>query len=474
MLAFALRLALLRDSLFGDELFMFRIVHGRSLADVLSDVRATEKTPPLFFLLVWGMAKVGDPTVWMRVPSLVFGTALVPLTYVLGVRTVGRAAGVVAAAIVALDPFAVFYGTEGRAYSALAFLAALSTLCLLSALDRGSRRWWVAYGLVAVAVLYTHYMGVFVLIAQAVWAGWVQRDGVRELLVVHGLIVLAYLPWIPSYLVQQRHSADEARRIALIAPPSLETFAKMHGQALLGHPALGLSELPGRAAVGLGVGAVAVAVVVAAVRAWRGRAAGGLRLPSAVVLVGLLAVVTPAAVGAYSLVRPHMSFMLPRNLSPSLPALAALVGWLLVSLGRRVAIPAVAVLLGALVAGTASMFDQDHRRPSYRGVAGFIDARARQGDPVIDQSTLQGPLPVALVAYFERPHPIFRGGVNDGRAWERGRRGARVFMVFPTPGAFREAKHVAPLAGPGNRFIRVAERRYRGVTPVLVGEYALR
>ena len=468
--ALALRLVIFRDSIFGDELFMFRIVHGRSAGHVLDAVRETEKTPPLFFFVVWGAIKLGDPTLWLRVPSLVAGVALVPLTYLLGVKTVGRTAGVIAAAILALDPLAIFYATEGRAYAALAFLAALSTLCLLSALETGARRWWLAYGLAAVAVVYTHYMGVFVLAAQAGWALWAHRERVRELLVVNGLVVLALVPWIPSYVVQQRHSADEARRIALIAPPSLEQFARIHGQALFGQPSIGLGELPGRAAVVLAVGVIAAAAVAAAVRAWSARYA-----PSpALALVGLLALATPAGVGIYSLVRPHMSFMLPRNLSPSLPAMALLVGWLLTSLPRRVAVPALGALLAVLVVGAVGSLDQDHRRTSYRDVAGFIDARAEPGDPVIDQSILQGPLPVALGAYFEHPHPVFRGSVNDDRAWELGRRGARVFMVFPTPGPFRSLRHLGHLAGPGNRFELVSDRRYRGFTPVLVGEYAFR
>jgi hypothetical protein len=90
-IAFALRYATLHDSLAGDELFMFRIVHGNSLRDALHIVRETEKTPPLFFVLVWGAAKLGDPTVWLRVPSLVFGTLLVPVVYAHG-RPDGRRA----------------------------------------------------------------------------------------------------------------------------------------------------------------------------------------------------------------------------------------------------------------------------------------------------------------------------------------------------------------------------------------------
>ncbi len=198
---------------------MFNIVHGRSLGQAMSIVRETEKTPPLFFIFTWLTVKLGDPTYWIRLPSLLFGSALVPLGYLLGVRTVGRQAGLLAAAMLALSSFSIFYGTEARAYAAVAFFAGLSTLCLLEALRTGRRRWWAAYGLAVLAVLYTHYMGVFVVVAQAAWAMWTRREHLRALVIVHTLVVLAYLPWLPSFLLQEKHSADEARRIAAVAPP---------------------------------------------------------------------------------------------------------------------------------------------------------------------------------------------------------------------------------------------------------------
>jgi hypothetical protein len=135
---------LLRDSLLGDELILFGIVHDRSLGGVLQAVHDTEKTPPLGFVLAWASAHIGDPALWIRLPSLLAGVALVPLSYALGLLTVGRTAGIVAAAVVALQPYSMFYGTEARAYALVAMLAAASTLCLLRALDTGRRAWWAA------------------------------------------------------------------------------------------------------------------------------------------------------------------------------------------------------------------------------------------------------------------------------------------------------------------------------------------
>lgn len=474
-LAFGLRLAIVGDSLNGDELFLFNIVHDRSLGDALSIVRETEKTPPLHFVLVWASAQLGDPTVWSRVPSLLFGTAMVPLAYVLGVRSVGRVAGVVGAAILALDPFAIFYATENRAYAAVAFLAGLSTLCLLRALDSRRRRWWGAYGLAVLAVLYTHYVGVFVLLVQALWAFWTRRERIRELIVVHGLIVLGFVPWLPSYLLQQSHSSDEARRISALAPPSLEYFGSINARALLGYPFVALGDLPGTAWAALGLGVVALAAIAAAVRGWRARTTR-LRLWSPILLMALLALATPVGVAIISL-RPGMSFMLMRNLSPSLIAAALIVGWLLVSLRRRAAIPAVAAMLLVLAVGAVKAFDEENRRTPYRDLARFIEARARPGDPVIYHFYIdhRPPLRKALSVNFERPRPFFTTPPPgaDAPAWERGQRGAHVFVVNELPGIAESVEHAGPRDGPGRRFVRVSERRYDGLLDVVVGEYAL-
>ena len=128
LLAFAVRAWGFRQGLLGDELFAYSEIHGQSLGGVLREVReSVEVSPPLFFLLASLSAKLGDPTVWIRLPSLLLGTALVPLTFVLGRMTAGRGAALCAAALVTISPFAIFYADEARPYATLTFFAARSS-----------------------------------------------------------------------------------------------------------------------------------------------------------------------------------------------------------------------------------------------------------------------------------------------------------------------------------------------------------
>src|SRR5262245_65871970 len=96
---------------------------------------ALEISPPLYFALAWFCAKLGDPHVWIRVPALVAGVALVPAVYALGVRCVGRSAALLGAGLLALSPFAIYYSTEARAYSLAALFVLLAAPPLLAPLE---------------------------------------------------------------------------------------------------------------------------------------------------------------------------------------------------------------------------------------------------------------------------------------------------------------------------------------------------
>lgn len=471
VLALALRLVLLRDSLLGDELILFRAVHDRPLGDTLHVIRETEKTPPLHFLLAWAAARVGDPTLTIRLPSLLAGVALVPGVFLLGRETVSRRAGLIAAAIAALQPFAIFYATEARAYALIALLALASTLCLLRALDTGRVLWWIAYAAAVLAAAYTHYIAAFVLVAQAGWALWVHRDRLRELLVVHGAILLGYLPWLPSFLVQRSHAGDEASRIAQLAPPSPGYFLRANAQVLFGEPFVSLRAVPGRVAL-----VALLAICAAGLVTVLARVARGARPAPRTVLVVLLALATPAGIAVLSL-PPDQSFLLPRNMSASAPALAVCLGALIAALGRRAAPIAAAVALAALAVGVVGAFQPEHRRSDYRAAARWVQARAQPADPVIQHLFVAegDPLADVLRINFSRPQPVLpAGGAEEDAAWARARETGRAFVVYSLPGAFKRARHLERFDGPGDAFELRAEQRYAGLEDLLVGEYRLR
>ena len=458
VIGFALRLEGLDQSLYGDEGYTLGIVDGRGFGDVISAVHDTSITPPLHYVLAWLAVQAGDASVTVRLPSLILGTATIPLVYLLGRQVAGPAAGLVAAAIVALSPFALFYSVEARAYATMMFLVAASSLALLRALDGGRRAWWVVYGVAACLALYCHYSAVFVMAVQAVWALAARRDRWRAVIGVNVAVAIGYAPWLPSWLHQREN--DFADAVDLLYPLSVDSAFDYPARLLPGHPFVGIDALPGRvAAIVLGL-TITAAIAALAVRAWRDRP-GPFEERSGITLVALLALATPVGILVWSLA--GTSLYAPRNLSASLPALAVLLAILVTSAGPRLAKPLTAITLAVFAVAAVRSLDDAHQRPAYKQVAQYIDRTARPDEPVVaaDQELLE-PL-------FEKEHPLLTPGFDDGPAYERAASGARpVFIVRGStlqPGLPR-------LAGPNGLLVLREGRQFDGFVRLAVGRYA--
>jgi mannosyltransferase len=443
VLALALRVAAFDESFFGDELFTHVISTRPSLRGVLAGVRSTlEITPPLFFVVAWVFGKLGDPFVWLRMPSLIAGVATVPLVYVLGVRTVGRSAALAGTGLFALSPFAIFYAAEARAYALMTLLVVLSTLALLRALETDDRRWWVALALLVLAAMYAHYTAIFVLAAQAGWAAWTHRERLRPLVLAHAGAVLLYLPWVPFAIDDS--NAPNQRVIGALEPFGPATVARNTGRLVDGGPFARLTDLPGTPAFVLLGLAAAVGLGALARRAWASRS---LRLPPRTALIAALGLAAPVGAALYSAGSDDL--FVARNLISSLPALCLAFAALLVALPRVLSTAALALAFAALGIGAAATLESDTHRPAYEQAAGFVEERARPGDVVLDLNPFPGPPSEALDVHVDSRLRVFKMGYPNGerdavRAAEAS--GGRIFYVRPEIGIVRGAvpAQVAP------------------------------
>lgn len=475
--AAALRLSGIDQSLFGDELFTYDTVHRGGLGSVLHQVHAVESSPPAYYVLAWAAGRLFDPTVWIRLPSFVFGVATVPLVYALGRRLADRAVALTAAALVAFGPFAIFFSTEARGYSMLTFLVAASTLSLVTALRAGGAWRWALAWFLASAAIYTHYTAVFPLLAQAGWAVWAHRDRMRPLILTYGAVALAYLPWVPE--IRGNRAAGAIAGSYDLTAGSAFTAAL---RTLWGHPIQSLAQLPGT--VGLVVlGAAAAALFLALTRVGRDRVRSVLAdrdRSRSLVLAAALAAATPIGLLAYLLASGN-DLYLPRNLSASLPGLAVVVASLIWLLPRRVAVAATSLALAASVLGLVLLLQPEHERPAFRAIASAIDAQARPADRVVDSPLFFTPTPQlqrGLTVQLKRPHRVFRlvgtrpsgkafVGVADPRAWRGLRRGDRVFVAgFELEGTF-----LVPRPPVAAHLRLLSHRSYPGLSPLVLDTY---
>jgi mannosyltransferase len=249
LLAVALRVWHLNGQSLGyDE--GYSIALARQSLGAIAAQTAADIQPPLYYdLLHFWMQLFGTSEAAVRSLSLLFGVLTVPLLYALGRRLFGPATGLLAALLGAVSPFWIWYAQEARNYTLVTFLGALSSYLLLAislpcragevtgcrtlwiriggvrqpvkagvgVLPRQERRRagvgvWIAFVLINIAAVYTHYYAFFLVAFQAlffllVWAarylpplskmgeGW----GGGQLLAglaAFAAIGLAYLPWI--------------------------------------------------------------------------------------------------------------------------------------------------------------------------------------------------------------------------------------------------------------------------------------
>jgi len=97
------------QSFWLDELVTVSLL-DRGLGDALAEVPRSEATPYAYYVVAWLWGQVfGLGEVGLRSLSAVAGTATIPAAYGAGAALVSRRAGLVAAALVAANPFLVWY-----------------------------------------------------------------------------------------------------------------------------------------------------------------------------------------------------------------------------------------------------------------------------------------------------------------------------------------------------------------------------
>ena len=387
-----------RQSFWLDELVTASLL-DRGLGDVVREIPRTEATPYVYYVVAWLWSSVfGLGEVGLRSLSALAGTATIPVAYLAGGVLVSRRAGLVAAALVATSPFLVWYSQEARSYALFALLGATSVLAFGLAL-RGERRWLAGWCLVGSLTLSTHYFGVFLVGAEALWL--LTRLGPRLPVVLASLVPVATLLAQLPVLLDQRGNGEAVAGSSLAA-----RIAGIPKNLVVGY------SFPLEAAGSVLAACLVLLGLVLAARLTPGERRGALvagSLAAAVVLVP----VALAAVGR--------DYVIARNAIVAVVPAAVCLGGGLAS--RRLGVAA-AVLLCALctAVGVAPAFDATYGRTDWRGAAeaiGPTDAdRVLVVTPFMSRS-LWGPYLPGL-SEPERNRVVVREVVVAGLATEGG------------------------------------------------------
>jgi 4-amino-4-deoxy-L-arabinose transferase-like glycosyltransferase len=430
-----------------DEIVTASRVLRVGFGHAMDAVGFSESTPPLYYALAWVWTQLTGTGPWgLRSLSALAGVLTIPVVYLIGRELRGRRAGLLSAALVAVNPMLLWYSQEARAYALLALFCALSLLYCVRALRQGEKRDFVLWGVFSALALATHYFAVFPLAAEVVFL--LRRRGRATW---PGLWIIALVAALLAPLVIHQMSYGHAEWIDKFSLghrvwEAAATFVTGETGDVIGGP-----ERPSLAYVPL-------AFVIAAFGLLTLRGSREEKRAAAL----------PLAVGAVTLGIPLLlaigpldkDFVLARNLLPALvPLLIVVAIGLTVERARRLGTVIAAALLAYSLAFCIWVnFDEGLQRPDWRAVADHL------GEPQAPRATVLWTLGEAPLRYYLSTGAI-QLKASEGYGWLV--REIDFVSDGPAPPVPRH------LLGPGFREVahedlgRLFIRRYRLAAPGL-------
>lgn len=406
-----------------EEVVVARIIHHDFVGTLISALH--ERTPPTYYLLAWAWSQLfGIQEAGLRSLSALIGTLTIPAAYAAGNALVSRRVGLIAAALVAVNPALVWYSQYARAYVLLVLFAALGLYFFARALREPTAGVLAGWAGMSILALASHYFAAFLVIPQGAYLLWIARSrrAVTTALAVVGAFGLALLPLIVFQASTHDLTEDYANR------PIAGRFWRTLASFSAGPPA----QLHQRTLVGnlevVGTVSAVLALAFALVLLVR-RADGGERYRALVVGgIGLIALLVPVPLAIWG-----FDYVVPRYYIATVVTLILLVG---AGLGAKRSGPAgviVASLLTLVLAGVvlANTLSPSTQLPPSRQVASAVGSA--QGPRVL---VVPKAFRKTLVYYLRAGHPsiLRRGGhgVDSQAPSSRKLRVSEIVLVDPS------------------------------------------
>lgn len=359
-----------------------RVLRG-SFWHAMDAVGFSESAPPLYYALAWFWTQLtGTGEVGLRSLSALAGMATVPVAFLIGRELRGERAGLLAAALVAVNPMLLWYSQEARAYALMVLFAALSLLYCVRALRGGRRRDFTAWGIASGLALATHYFALFAVLAEA--ALLLRRRGRDS---VRGLAILAAFGALLAPLAIHQMSYGHAEWIGNFTLghrlwEAAATFVTGETADIIGRPERPLLSI-------LPLALCLAALALLALRAGRRE-----RRAAAIPLT--IAAATLAVPLALALASSSKDYVLARNLVGALlPLLVAVAIGLTLPAARRLGrLLAAALLAYSLAFCLLASFAPGLQRPDWTVIAD------RMGEPRTPRATVTWTLGLASLRYY--------------------------------------------------------------------------
>lgn len=192
ILGIILRLVNLNQSFWLDEASQAQM-SSMTVRNIWFD-RQADFHPPLFYIISHYWLVLGTNEVWLRLLPAIFGVVAIPIIFLLARELGGEKLGLMSAFILSINPYHIYYSQEFRSYSLLALLGILSMYFYYK-----KSKW---LGVINTLCLYTHYSGIFILIAQGFHSLILDRKKLKSFIASLILTMVLVIPWVPQFLTQ--------------------------------------------------------------------------------------------------------------------------------------------------------------------------------------------------------------------------------------------------------------------------------
>jgi mannosyltransferase len=176
---------------------------GATVAITLGGLPEWQKDvhPPLYYFLLYNWMHISGSDYWIRMLSVVFGAATIPIVYLIGDKMFGWKAGLIAGGLMAILPYHIRFSQEARMYTLMTFCFAVALWGLVIAVQEKKRYGWASYvvGMTLLAysqgvgILYLGVLGAIFLIlsdkplAPRTWLPFILASS---------LVLIFFLPWM--------------------------------------------------------------------------------------------------------------------------------------------------------------------------------------------------------------------------------------------------------------------------------------
>jgi uncharacterized membrane protein len=203
---------------------------GLSSGSAFVRLAFARETNMAFYYLVlhWWLALVHPSDFTIRLLSVIFSVAALPVLYVLASKLFDESVGVAAALLLAVSPPFVSYSQEARSYSLAILLSLVSWSSFIDCAREPTRLARLKYVVATTLAVYTHSLAVLIIPAQGLTLLYFQREwsNRRPLLLAMSLVGLLLVPMF--ILTAYWYSGGEewiARKIGVPGLASLREVA---------------------------------------------------------------------------------------------------------------------------------------------------------------------------------------------------------------------------------------------------------